>query len=221
MRVNPMIITMTPSGRGSQATVQITNVTDIDLPVEMSIVKRTLVDGEEVLVPAEEDFILFPPQFIINPGASQTVRLQWVSGAIGNTSESYYVYATQIPVPLQDGQSGVMVNYRFGISLHMVPEGTEPKVVVEGLQPAQNEEGEQGFELTVRNTGTRYARMSEHRLTLKNSAGDAREWSTEALKADTGVGFMLPGESRTFFIAYTEDLGSSPAAELQYRAPQG
>ena len=104
MRVNPLIIYMSPTAQGSSSVVQLTNVTDADLPVDVSVVKRTAVDGVEVDVPADDDFIIFPPQMIIRPGQTQTLRIQWVAGVVPAASESYYVYVTQVPAALQPGQ---------------------------------------------------------------------------------------------------------------------
>ena len=219
MRVNPMIIQMTPEGRNTQATVQITNVTDILLPVEVTVMKRTLVAEDEILLPADDDFVVFPAQFVLDPGATQTLRLQWVAGEVPQTSESYYVYATQVPVPLKEGQSGVVVNYQFGISVQMTPRGVEPKVVSEQIVAATGPEGERGYELTVRNTGSRYARMSEHALTLRNGS-DTYSLNPEELKKSTGVGFMLPGEKRTFFIKQDALINENTVVELIRRDPQ-
>ena len=47
----------------------------------MTVMKRTVVNGEEVDVAADDDFIIFPPQMIIHPGQTQTLRIQWVVGA--------------------------------------------------------------------------------------------------------------------------------------------
>lgn len=214
MRVDPMIIDLTPTPNGSTATVQITNVTDIDLPVEMTVMKRTVVDGHEKLVPADNDFVIFPPQFLLKPSETQTVRLQWIAGEKLTQSTSYYVYATQVPVPLKPGESGVVVSYRFGISVQVVPNRVEPKLVVVSIDPETNDKGVAGFKLTLRNEGTRYARLAENSLDLTSAAG-VQHWDPEKLKKATGVGFMLPGETRSFFIPFDGTLGPNPSVKLQ------
>lgn len=217
MRVDPMIISLTP-GSQTSATVQITNVTDIMLPVEMTVMRRELKDGKESAVPADEDFVLFPPQFLLKPGETQTVRLQWVGQSSLDRSQSYYIYATQIPVPLKEGESGVVVNYRFGISVHVEPRGASPSVEVVGIKPGQNDAGVKGFTLSVRNDGTRYARMSEYSLAIDGPGGPT-SLSPEQLKPATGVGFLLPGESHDYFIPFEGSVGENATGRLQLRAP--
>ena len=218
MRVDPMIISLAPTGGQSSATVQITNVTDIVLPVEITVMRRELHDGREVMVPADEDFVMFPPLFTLQPGEVQTVRLQWVGEQRLDRSQSYYVYATQIPVPLQEGQSGVVVNYRFGISVHIEPSGISPSLEVVKIQPGENDAGVKGFTLTVHNAGTRYARLSEYSLDLDGGTGTT-QFSREQVKAAGGVGFMLPDENRDFFIPFDGPVGENSTGRLQLRAP--
>lgn len=218
MRVDPMIISLAPGGTQSSATVQITNVTDILLPVELTVMRRDLQDGKESIVPADEDFVMFPPQFTLKAGETQTVRLQWVGDPTLGQSKSYYVYATQIPVPLKEGESGVVVNYRFGISVHIEPRGARADLQVVKVQPGANAAGAKGFTLSVHNAGTRYARMSEYKFNLDSASGTT-EFSRDQLKAVTGVGFLLPGESRDYFFPFEGSFGDNPTARLQQRAP--
>lgn len=214
LRVNPLIVNMAPTGQGSSSVVQLTNVTDADLPLEVTVVKRTVVDGAEVDVAADDDFIIFPPQMILKPGQTQALRIQWVKGAVPATSESYYVYVTQIPAPLNAGMSGVKVSYRFGISVHMVPPGVMPNLQVVGIKAALDQEGKPGFELTVRNAGTAYARMVEHEMTIGKAA---HTWSRDDIKKIIGTGFMLPGQQRTFFVPFEGEAPAPSMLSIEYR----
>jgi fimbrial chaperone protein len=212
MRVNPLIVYMSPTARGSSSVVQLTNVTDAPLPLDVTVMKRTVVDGAEVQVPAEDDFIIFPPQMIIQPGQTQAMRIQWVAGTVPTTSESYYVYVTQIPADLEPGMSGIRVAYRFGVSVHMVPPNTTPNLQVVSVRPATNPGGGAGFELTLRNDGNRYARMSEHEMSF-----GGRTWSRGDLKTAVGTGFMLPGQRRTFFVPFEGQVSASSTPTLVHR----
>jgi fimbrial chaperone protein len=175
-------------------------------------VKRTIVDGQEVDVPADDDFIIFPPQMIIRPSQTQTMRIQWVVGAVPATSESYYVYVTQVPAALQPGMSGVKVSYRFGVSVHMVPPNTRPDLHLVSIRPSTNAEHVAGFEVTLRNDGNRFARMSEHEMTM-----GSRTWSRADLRAAVGIGFMLPGQQRTFFVPFDGPVTPSSTVTLVQR----
>jgi fimbrial chaperone protein len=215
MRVNPLIVYMNPTAQGSSSVVQLTNVTDADLPVDVSVVKRTIVDGLEVDTPADDDFIVFPPQMIIRPGQTQALRIQWIVGAVPATSESYYVYVTQVPAALQPGMSGVKVSYRFGVSVHMVPPNTRPDLHVVSIRPMTNAQNVAGFELALRNDGNRFARMSEHEMTM-----GTKTWSREDLRTAIGIGFMLPGQQRTFFVPFAGPVSPTSTITLAQRGAQ-
>lgn len=214
LRVNPLIVYMSPDGRSSSAVVQLTNVTDVQLPFEVNVVKRTVVDGQEVDVPADDDFVIFPPQMIISPAETQTLRIQWVAGGAPTRSESYYVYVTQVPVQVQEGVSGIRVSYRFGISVHVVPANVLPGLEVLAVRPT-TKEGVRGFEMDVHNAGARFGRLSEHELVLDGS----HTWDRQALNDAVGTGFMLPDERTTFFVPFDGPVTSTSSATLTSRGP--
>src|SRR3546814_8911481 len=58
-------------------------------------------DGNIVETPADQDFLVFPPQGVLPAGGRQVVRLQWVGGAELATSQAYYVSVEQLPVAFE------------------------------------------------------------------------------------------------------------------------
>ncbi|MGO4409635.1 MULTISPECIES: fimbrial biogenesis chaperone [unclassified Brevundimonas] len=212
LRVNPLVVYLTPSS--SSAVVELTNVTDIDLPFEVTVMKRVVVDGEEQQIPAEDDFAIFPYQTIIPTGSSQTLRMQWLVGQAPPTSESYYVYVTQVPAQITPGVSGVRINYQFGISVHVVPPGTQPDIQITASRPAEKD-GVRGVEIDVRNVGSRFARMSEQELIVDGGPTMDRA----ALKKAIGVGFLLPGQTNTFFIPRDGAVPDAAAMRLRHLGP--
>ncbi|MEQ5787953.1 molecular chaperone [Erythrobacter sp. NFXS35] len=197
LRVNPLIIYLQPSSTGSSQVIELTNVTDIELPFEVNVIKRTVVDGAEVPVAADDDFVIFPPQMIIAPGATQTLRVQFLPAAELTQSESYYIYVTQVPVELRPGMSGIRVNYRFGISAHVTPSGVKPDVQVAAFERGTDDKGRQGYDVTVANAGSRFVRLSEEGLAIPGGP----TWNKEEIKEAIGTAFMLPGQTKRYFIA--------------------
>jgi len=215
LRVDPFVVYIIPNTPSMSSVVQLTNVTDVQLPFEVTVVKRTVVDGREVDVPADDDFVIFPPQMIIRAGETQTLRIQWIADHIPTRSDSYYVYVTQVAAQVDPNVTGVRVNYQFGISVHVVPPGTEPNFEVAAVRPATNAEGVRGFEIDVRNTGNRFGRMSEHEMSLDGS----HSWDRTALKNAVGTGFVLPGEHKTFFVPFDGPVTASSTVTLANRGP--
>lgn len=205
LRVNPLIVYLEPTSQGSSSVIQLTNVTDVELPFEVNVVRRTVVEGAEVDVSADDDFVIFPPQMIIAPGETQTLRIQWLPDRQLTRSESYYVYVTQVPVEIAPGMSGIRVNYRFGISAHVIPPGVSPNLHVVAIEPATGSSGEAGFEMTIVNRGTEFARLSEQSLSFANGPS----WDPKRFKEEVGTGFLLPGQESRVFIAYD---GTPPKA---------
>lgn len=198
LRVNPLIVYLKPDTQGSSAVIQLTNVTDIDLPFEVNVVKRTVVDGNEVDIPADDDFVIFPPQMIIKPGATQTLRAQWLPTSKLTKSESYYIYVTQVPVEVAPGISGIRVNYRFGISAHIVPAGVASNLEIVSIEPKTDKDGAPGFEMTVTNSGTEFVRLSEQSLSFTGGP----KWDQKELKNAIGTAFLLPGQTGRYFLKH-------------------
>ena len=62
-QVQPMMVEITSQGKQSMVTYRLQNPGDAPLPVEVEVYKRTFDENlKEVLVSAEEDFIVLPPQ---------------------------------------------------------------------------------------------------------------------------------------------------------------
>lgn len=210
MRVNPMIVYLSPTQ--TSTVIQLTNVTANDLAIEINTVRRTVENGAEKPVPGDDDFVIFPPQMIIKARETQALRVQWVAGTALTSSQSYYVNVTQVPAPLQPGQSGVRIAYRFSVSVHIVPPGTEPDLKILEIKAATRE-SKPGFELTVRNDGKRFARLADYEMSLAGG----RTWSREDMRALVKAGFLLPAQQSTFFVPYDQAVAASTLVKLERR----
>jgi fimbrial chaperone protein len=89
MSVVPALIDMSTSG-GKTSQISVVNDGAKPLPVEI-IVSRIDLDenGEIKSAPAGDDFLIFPPQAMVAPGATQAFRLQWVGDPQIKKSQSY------------------------------------------------------------------------------------------------------------------------------------
>src|SRR6185437_8563795 len=56
-------------------------------------------DGTITETPADDDFLIFPPQGVLLANARQVIRVQWVGPPL-DSSRAYYVSINQLPVPL-------------------------------------------------------------------------------------------------------------------------
>lgn len=202
MRVSPMVVEITTRGAGSSARIEVQNVGSTALPFETRITRLEFgEDGEMIETPADEDFLVFPPQGIVPVGGRQVVRVQWIGDPDLALSRAYYVGIHQIPVDLSgDGEAAAVggqlqVVYNMKSLLTVAPPGAEPQVRVisatptmvaaapqtavevdpalGGAAPApETQEMRPGVSVELRNTGTRYAMMSAADWTLEGTGAD-------------------------------------------------
>ena len=76
MSVSPILTDMAPAGRDSRSTVTVVNTGTTTLPVEIVVNRLELGEnGELGLTPEDADFLIFPPQAMIAPGAMLLTRI--------------------------------------------------------------------------------------------------------------------------------------------------
>jgi len=99
-KVSPLHHYLTLTGKGATSSMVITNSHDYPLTVEMTVERRELSGGKVTQdVPADDDFLIFPPQAIIQPGKKQRVQIRYVGDAV-DVSELYRLIVVQVPVSL-------------------------------------------------------------------------------------------------------------------------
>ena len=201
MQVTPLIIELgkTPGQAGA---FSVRNTSTKEIPVSISVVRREVGTDEPInLIPADADFIVFPPQTVIAPQGTQSFRFQYVGDDLSNISSSYYIYASQLPVEFDEdkeftGGFRARLNflYEYGVSVNLIPDGAEPALVVTNAKRATIDNGKPGVALTIENQGNRFGRASEHELTIVTGSGTT-EFDAGQLRAGLNNGMWLPGQS--------------------------
>ncbi|WP_392352935.1 hypothetical protein V8F63_09260 [Brevundimonas sp. LF-1] len=143
MRVSPMVSELTTTGAGSAARIEVGNVGSAALPFETMITRMEIdADGNIVETPADEDFLVFPPQGLVPVGGRQVVRVQWVGEPTIDASQAYYLWVKQLPVatdpadPEGGGALSVQVLYTMKALIVVAPPGAQPKIEVLSVTPA-------------------------------------------------------------------------------------
>ena len=234
MRVSPMVVELTSTGANSSARIEVGNVGSVALPFEVSITRIDFSpDGQILETPADEDFLVFPPQGLVPVNGRQMVRLQWVGDSAVQTSQAYYASIRQLPVrqSSDEGEAGaganVTVLYNMKALVVVAPANARPDVSVEGVEaamidsrPDQVAEGQPaqqpGIRVTVVNRGNRYALMSGATWTIEGVAKDGSPFTMQAasgseLTAVIGVGYVAPGGGRRTFALPTNGVELDPA----------
>ncbi|MXO63438.1 fimbria/pilus periplasmic chaperone [Qipengyuania oceanensis] len=219
-----MILDMSPTGRGAIARVEFTNDADRDIPYEVQMMRGDISPtGELTLVPADEDFLVFPPQVLIEANSQQVFRVQYLADKPLAKSEIYYLAIRQIPVEFEPGVNQVQVVINYNVLVNVVPPGSSPEPVVRQasyIERAQSTEGltedqspevvpvEKGVMVDLGNDGTRYFFASDAKWLIsgKTASGADLEMRLEGkeLSKYTGVGVVGPGKLRQFFFPTEE-----------------
>lgn len=135
-RVSPMIVEIQPQGGGSVARVEMTNDADRDIPFEARLMRGEISEkGELSLTPADDQFLVFPAQTIIQKKSQQVFRVQYVGNPELATSEIYYLSLQQVPVKIAPGQNKVQVVVNYNVLVNVVPNGSKPVATVMSVEP--------------------------------------------------------------------------------------
>lgn len=219
-RVTPMIVEMEPTGRNSVARIELTNDADRDIAYEVQMFSGDISEkGELSLTPADDQFIVFPPQAIVEGRSQQVFRVQYVGEDALSQSRVYYLTVKQIPVAFQPGQNQVQVVVNFNVLINVVPDGVEPLATIRSSEYVEREvsmEGvaeddipevipvEKGIAVDLGNDGTRYffAGRSNWTITAKTETGEDFSQSFTGLEMSQviGTGVVAPNKNRLFFI---------------------
>jgi fimbrial chaperone protein len=225
-RVSPMIVDLEPSGNGSVARVELTNDAARDIPFEVRVMHGEISEqGELTLTPADDDFLVFPAQAIVQSNTQQVFRLQYVGDPDLARSDIYYMSIQQVPVQIEPTQSQVQVVVNYNVLVNVVPDGTHAEAVVESVeaaliqpegpdeeapqgdaiaQPVAPQPAQSGVRVRVGNKGTRLflAGSSKWAISGTTESGEAysRTYQAQEMTRVIGVGVVAPDKVRSFFV---------------------
>ncbi|WP_193165751.1 fimbria/pilus periplasmic chaperone [Microbulbifer hainanensis] len=170
-------------------TLVLKNPREVDLPVVFEIFERQInEDGSEVTTPADDDFVIFPPQAVVPAGKAQAVRIQWVGGALSQ-SRSFTLYASEQPLNLSgQAQSGVQTILRMGASVHVTNQGFMPTPKLIRYHPVPD-----GVVVSIKNNGNEFLYIDMLKMKFGREEVGAFE-----LANDAGRTLITPGATRTF-----------------------
>lgn len=203
-RVSPMIVEISPLGRGSVARVELSNPGQTEFPVEAQMFSGVISEaGELELMPADDKFLVFPSQKIVPSQSQQVFRVQYIGEPEIAASEIYYMQIRQIPVKITPTENQVQVVVNFNVLVNVVPDGARPESVVESIRPAVRGDVN-GVEVRMTNRGTRYFTAGTVPWQVSGTAADGTaldvRLSAEQVSGLIGVGVVAPGRARVFFI---------------------
>jgi len=212
---------MASAGPSSRAQVKVSNSSQAPLALETTLQQMDLDEnGRQTLSKAGSEFLIFPPQAMVVPGATQVFRVEWVGEPELPQSQSYLLSLSQIPLKNPKTQSTVQVIMSMGVLINVAPPKGTPqiRVIDAGIGTATG--GKRQPTVTVENPTHVHALLRD--ATIRVSQGS---WSKTLSPADfnqlVGVGLVQPGKRRRFMLPI--DLPASVKAvqaEVDYRPKQ-
>lgn len=201
MTVQPVIVDLATAGGRMSAVVTVENTFATPLPVELKVVEADFNNGLVTTNRETEDLLIFPPQALIQPGRTQSFRVQWVGDPDLKQSKHYFLTVAQLPVKLPEGQSAVQILYNFQVIISVGVPGAKPDVQVTGTEQVKGEDGKVRLALDLRNDSNTYGYLSEGTLKIVAKDGKGAEVMRKSLTGaeilqQMGYGLVGPGQTR-------------------------
>lgn len=225
-RVTPMILDLEPTGSQSVGRIELTNDAERDIAYEVQMMRGEISPtGSLDLIPADDQFVVFPPQAIVEGRSQQVFRIQYVGEEALDQSQVYYLSIKQVPVAFDEGQNQVQVVVNYNVLVNVVPDGTEPAATVrsasyierqvstEGLTEDEIPEvipTEKGILVDLANDGSRYFYAGTSRWSISGQTVTGEDFDMDfegnEMTRVIGVGVVAPGRNRVFFIPSDTEL---------------
>jgi len=218
MSVSPAFVEMTASGASTAKQISVVNDGAKPLPVEIIVSRMELTEnGESTTKPAGDEFLIFPPQAMLPPGASQTFRIQWVGDPQIRQSQSYVFSVNQVPVRMPEGKSGVQVVFNFATVVNVSPSGGKAAISLVSAAVGKDEKGKPRPALTVKNSGNLHARLTDATISLSSGSWSAT-LRPEQMRQTMGIGLVQPGKTRRFLLPLDVPANAGPiTASIDYQ----
>jgi fimbrial chaperone protein len=224
----PISREFTPTGTGATQSYQVVNDSDERLAVEISMVKRQMdLAGKESYQEADDDFLVYPPQILLEPQKTQTVRVTWLGDPKPEKELAYRIVAEQLPIDLDKpkenqtkpiGQIKVLLRY-LG-SVYIEPANVKPDVVLEAAVPQKGTNAADQLAITLNNQGSARAILKSLKLSLTSAQGTAVTLQPEQLKGMNNE-VILAGNKRQFVIPWPTGLAVGPVtAKFEFGVKQ-
>ena len=201
MTVQPVVLDLQTAGRGMSQVITVENTFSTPLPVELQIQQLELTeDGVKLTGVDPGDLLVFPPQALIQPGQTQSFRVQYVGDPDLQESKHYYSTVAQLPVKLPEGQSAIQILYNFQVLVSIGPQGGKPAIAVVD-SAVSDDAGHHNPLITVRNDSANYGYLSQGKLRVvaRDAAGNevARETlNGPEIQQRMGVGLIGGHQTR-------------------------
>jgi len=163
LQMEPLSLVLKPAGAGANQIFSVINESAKPIAVQFSMTTRQQQGDKEIRLPADDKFMIYPPQTIIPPKTAQKVRVQWLGDSNVQQEQAFRLIAEQVHVSLDKEPTGVTMLMKLVGALYVQPSKTQSNVRVSAVRPQGNK-----LSVTVTNTGTRHQILDKAILNLQH-----------------------------------------------------
>jgi len=201
--LTPMSTTLDPKGNGSAKSFQMENESSNRVAFQITLLTRDMDEnGKETNQPAADLFTVFPPQGIIAPGQSQTVRLVWKGQANLTNELAYRLLAEELPVNFtpETNKAQIKVLLRYMAAVYVRPKNAKPKLQVTSFIQTETNT----CVMTVTNAGNAHQPLIDPALTLTDARGQIQKIPSGQILSIAGQN-ILAKHTRRFALTLPTD----------------
>lgn len=219
-RLSPPTVEFRPSGGDMVKNFYVTSTGDEPVAVQVTINRWEIApDGTETNPSEDEDFLVYPPQMIIQPGNEQVIRVTWVGEGDISKEQAYRAVFEQVPVNLTEinqqvegqGSISLSVIFKYVAAVYLTPEGAKPEVLIESSELQENPDGTKSLVLVFNNAGNARGFLTDKIVRLTSSASPSTSVSIPGsdIRDDNGA-IILAGNKRRFVLPWPKELPVGP-----------
>lgn len=207
------------AGRQAVQLFKVDNAGAETVAIEITVHRRDMAaDGSDLLTPAPDDFVVYPDQILLEPGTSQSVRVQWTGEGVPQTELAYRLVAEQLEIdldPSQPGRSGLRLLVKYLASLYVRPDN--PAALLSATVEPLQDESPQTLLLSVANNGNAHAilRASMFQILVDEQS---LELSPEQREAIDGKN-VLAGAARQLRLPWPNGIANGASLRVDLVAP--
>lgn len=213
----PIVAQFTPNGSGAARTFVVRNTHEEPVALQIEMFQRSADEtGKELRQPEYDDFIITPPQLVLAPGQSQSIRVQWVGDSDPDMELSYRMIVEQLPIPYAKEDAGsnrvtdISLGIRYEAALYVVPREGDPAAEITQAESIETETGEKILRLTIKNTGQRRAILQEPSVTVTTN-GQSTTLSGDSIPVLSNYN-IIAGTQAVFDIPWPESVPFGPVS---------
>lgn len=175
---------------GARATTffKVTNTSLVPLPVEVTAVKRHVVFNNEETLNETDDLLVFPPQVLIAPGKSQSIKVQYI-GNMKKNAESYRIIVSQLPLKSGVDSDSIQMLFRIGALLFVSPNDVQEQYSSDIILDKSNVP-----HLRITNTGSSVIELDKKNYGV-TWEGKKIDWSWQQVEPILPMQYLVPNQT--------------------------